>query len=290
MLPISSRRSSSSIWSVDIPPSLDPAINFLRFETDAQVLARRQTLITRIDQSTLLWTEKNRLINALAKCTGQPGPCGCTFCPICARQFRRVAYAQTMHAMQAAVLGGEIVAILTVGLKEVEVGHLASFPVRTTKTALYMQLARLGFKGSLVTGGIEAGRTARRPTWRLHAHLLAIGVQKPALDHLRASLALMGRGALRVDILLNPVEQISYLYKYVTGHRPAPRTGPSRPSMVPLRGELLADLVSFHDQHSFADLRVMFGGRVKKNVIDRDLEEIGDTRAYAPTSRKVGRP
>jgi hypothetical protein len=63
--------------------------------------------------------------------------------------------------------------------------------------------------------------------------------------------------------LKDPAEQISYLLKFTTYHRPFRQTGSKRPPAKPLNEREHAALVNWMAQYEFTDMMFLYGVRRK---------------------------
>jgi hypothetical protein len=106
-----------------------------------------------------------------------------------------------------------------------------------------------------VLGGIEVAWQAKWQRWILHAHVLAIGIDANAWKLLESALKKSGT-ANPVDHvpLRDPDEQLSYLIKFVTYHRPGRRR-------VPLPPDRLVELAAWWSRHRFEDYLFAYGPR-----------------------------
>jgi hypothetical protein len=144
-------------------------------------------------------------------------------------------------------------------------GSLADADVRGTRDLLRKRLDRAGFKGAIVLGGIEVAWQAKWQRWLLHVHVLAVGVDASAWEQLEAALKDSGTDdPVKAVALRDPDEQLSYLVKFVTYHRP----GRLR---VPLPEDRLVELAAWWSRHRFEDYLFAYGARRRggRIVVDK---------------------
>ena len=124
---------------------------------------------------------------------------------------------------------------------------LGDADVRRTREMFRKRLDRAGFKGAIVAGGIEVAWQEHWQRWRLHAQVLAMGVDPNAWQQLEAALRQSGTGdPVRVLPLRNPDEQLSYCVKFVTYQQPGRR----RFGLPPDR---LVELAAWWSQYRFSE-------------------------------------
>ena len=114
--------------------------------------------------------------------------------------------------------------------------HLGHFPARQHVKAdlkrahdfLRKRFDRAGLKGATFVGGTEAAWQVKHQRWLLHVHLLAIGVTQAGWDRLDEAWANSGTGdPIVTDELRDLGEQLSYLVKFHTYHKPGQSRGKS---------------------------------------------------------------
>jgi hypothetical protein len=189
---------------------------------------------------------------AVRQCDGKYHRCGLPICAICARDYRVGPIAQ-LHALAHTYPGPHEVATLYLNL--FAPGFLRDADLWRAKEMLRKRLARAGFKGAIVVGGIEVAWQQNWQRWLLHAHVLAIGVAAQAWKRLEAALEDSDTDdPVRAQLLRDPGEQLSYCVKFVTYHQPGRR-------LVPLPPERLVELAAWWSQYRFADFWFAYGAR-----------------------------
>jgi hypothetical protein len=93
----------------------------------------------------------------------------------------------------------------------------------------------------------------------LHAHLLAIGVPKAAWDKLDDTWADSGSDPIQPVELCDPAEQLSYLVKFHTYHKPGQSRANRRARAYPLPPDRLAELATWSSQYRFQDFLFVYG-------------------------------
>jgi hypothetical protein len=199
---------------------------------------------------------------ALFRCDGADERCSLPICAVCALDYRRGLIAQ-LHELANAYVGPHQVA--TIYLRLFLPGSLADADVQGTRDLLRKRLDRAGFKGAIAVGGIEVAWQAKWQRWLLHVHVLAVGVDPSAWERLEAALKDSGTDEpVQAVALRDPDEQLSYLVKFVTYHRP----GRLR---VPLPRDRLVELAAWWSRHRFEDYLFAYGARRRggRIVVDK---------------------
>jgi hypothetical protein len=73
-----------------------------------------------------------------------------------------------------------------------------------------------------------------------------------------------------VQKLADPVEQVSYLQKFSTFHRPGKQTSKRRPRAYPLPEGPRLELLRWMADYRFDDFRFLFGARRRRGRIVRE--------------------
>jgi hypothetical protein len=192
------------------------------------------------------------LAHMLLQCDGKYHRCGLPICGVCARDYRAGPIAQ-LHALAHAYPGPHEVA--TIYLKIFPPGSLADADPGRAAEMLRKRLDRAGFNGAIVVGGIEVAWQENHQRWLLHAQVLAIGVAAQAWKRLEAALEDSGTDdPVRVKLLRDPNEQLSYCVKFVTYHQPGRRK-------VGLPPQRLVELAQWLSRYRFADFLFAYGAR-----------------------------
>ena len=202
---------------------------------------------------------RNAFARYLLECREGHYDCEQTYCPRCARAFRRNFIGELLR------LEGEfagIVKMSTVLLEAVPNGELGDIEIAKYDHVLRKRLARAGLTNVPVIGGIEVFYRAAEKRWVFHINLAFFGGKADAIAAFEASCSNsdFDRPVVTFDVK-NPPEQLSYLLKFTTYHRPFKQTGPTRSPARPLNPADHYELVSWMAQHDFADHLFLFNAR-----------------------------
>jgi hypothetical protein len=224
-----------------------------RFETRAD--ARRYNAA----RVSVLATLGSQVVDVIDGCDGASERCFHPGCALCSRDYR-ISNTSELIGLAHRFRGQHWVA--TLFLDEIARGHLASVDVKRAHAALRKRLDRSGFRGSVLAGGTEAAWIAQDACWILHVHLLAIGVRPFAWRELRTTLSKSRVGIpLKVERLRDEAEQLSYLTKFFTYHRPLARRGAKPGPALPLPPRRLVELMDWWSQRSMQDFSFLYGAR-----------------------------
>ncbi|MBV8831067.1 MAG: hypothetical protein JO108_17760 [Acidobacteriaceae bacterium] len=222
-----------------------------RFETLKDVRARRKRLRAALTTSSI--KAVRYFLEEIGACDDVE-PCGQPYCPSCARQFRRWTCAQLLKLAEKHPRANK--SIVTVNLGHFSGGTLRSADPAKAASALRKRLSRSWMDGATVAGGIEVAWHQADRKWRLHAHLLVIGVEPEAIESIRR-----GEGDLEIDEFRDPAKQLSYLLKFLTGHRPIEQTGPKKSPLFPLPRQRLIELISWASKFGPSEFLFLYGVR-----------------------------
>jgi hypothetical protein len=203
------------------------------------------------------------LAEFLQECREGYYQCNRPFCPICAWAFRRWLIGELLRVTQ----GSDAVRIYTVLLKEAphdKINNLDSTPFRHF---LRKRLERAGLGKVPVIGGFEIVYKANRRVWVLHVNLVVIGGKKSAHNKFKRDFenSEMERPIIRKR-LKDPPEQLSYILKFSTYHRPHEQHGPSRSEAKPLNPREHAALVKWMAQFEFEDFLFLVNARRERGT------------------------
>jgi hypothetical protein len=161
--------------------------------------------------------------------------------------------------------------IATIYLDQFPAGQLATVDLKREHDNLRQRFNRAGLRGATFIGGTEAAWQARHRRWLLHVHLLAIGVPETAWDQLDEAWADSGvADPIQRDELRDLAEQLSYLVKFHTYHKPGQSLTNSRARPYPLPRERLVELAAWSSQYSLADFLFVYGKRKRgRKIVDR---------------------
>jgi hypothetical protein len=120
----------------------------------------------------------------------------------------------------------------------------------------------------VVIGGVEVAYRAIDKKWILHINLIIIGGRKAYIKKFQASFARsdIDRPVVTVG-LNNRAEQLSYVLKFTTYHRPFTQRGPAKSPARPLNGPDHRALVHWMHQREFTDFLFLYHARRKGSVI-----------------------
>jgi hypothetical protein len=234
------------------PPSLDKS---QRFETEAD--ARAESLRS---EKALKRTGRAGLPQQyLCECRADHYHCEKSYCPLCARQFRRWFIAEVLRFVEQSPCNAQIVTALLAGSSNIEDLNPAEH-----RHLLRKRLDRAGLSNVPCIGGFEIVYRDRAKQWVLHVNLLILGGTKRALDKFEASFSsseLFRPG--QIDPLRDRAKQISYLLKFTTYHRPLRQTGAKKSPARPLNVREHVKLVDWMARYSFSDMMFLYGVRRK---------------------------
>jgi hypothetical protein len=194
----------------------------------------------------------------LQECRAGYYECNKPFCPICARQFRRWFTGELLRVTE----NQKDVHVYTVLLKEAERSKIDELDPVPFRALIRKRLERSGLGNAPVIGGIEIVYRASKRTWMLHANLVVIGADKRTCEGLEDILANenLERSVIRAA-LKNRAEQLSYVLKFTTYHRPQEQQGPARAPAKPLNPREHAALVKWMSQFEFQDFLLLINAR-----------------------------
>jgi hypothetical protein len=185
--------------------------------------------------------------------------CNRTYCPRCARTYRRYLIGELLRLHSE--LDGEV-RFLVVLLEATPRGRLRDLQIARYLHSLRKRLVRAGLAHVPVIGGFEMVYRARTKQWVLHINLLLFGGDAKAIAKFEDGFS--NNGLYRpVDpaAVEDPVEQLSYVLKFTTYHRPHQQRGPRKAKAVPLNPAEHVELVRWMAQHDFTDHLFLFNAR-----------------------------
>jgi hypothetical protein len=218
-----------------------------RFETLAD--ARKES--TRSERLLRSFSgSSNEILEYLEECRAGHYECYQPFCPICARKFRRWFIGQLLRITQ----GQRRVHIYTVLLKEAPRDKINTLDPAPFRHLLRKRLKRAGLGNVPVIGGFEIVYRAKDKVWVLHANLVIIGGKRTARKKFKKSFTGddSERPVVRA-VLKNPSEQLSYILKFTTYHRPHAQYGPTKSKARPLNPGEHSALLKWMYQFGFQD-------------------------------------
>jgi hypothetical protein len=185
--------------------------------------------------------------------------CEQTYCPRCARAFRRHFVGELLRLHSEFVGKMRILVIL---LEAAPRGRLQDLKIDRYRHLLRKRLDRAGLGRVPVIGGFEVIYRARSKQWVLHVNLVMFGGDAKAIagfedgfrDHE------LYRAIERV-MVKDPAEQLSYVLKFTTYHRPREQHGSKKSEAVPLNPPEHFELLRWMAQHEFSDHLFLFNAR-----------------------------
>jgi hypothetical protein len=242
------------------PPSMPSGTRFETVEDMVNESIRSESVLRNA-------AAPGHLVEYLAECRAGDYVCEQTFCPSCARRFRRWFISEILQIIQAKSEPAHIVTVLLAQATDIRV--LDPKPYRHS---LRKRLDRAGLGDAAVVVGFEMVWRARDKVWVLHANLLIIGARESAIARFEDSFRASDLARPTQSVLLKEIpEQISYLLKFTTYHRPYRQTGKKRSPAKPLNAKEHVALVNWMFQYRFADMFFLY--RVRRR---------GDRLAFTP--------
>ena len=226
-----------------------------RFETSAD--AREES--ERSEELLRSFSGGNKeLAEFLQECRAGYYECNKPFCPICARQFRRWFVGELLRITK----GDEPVHVYTVLLKEAPKDKVDTLDPAPFRHGLRKRLQRSGLGKVPVIGGFEIAYKAQKKAWALHANLVMFGGDKSARKNFKLTFAgdEIDRPVLRAK-LKDRAEQLSYVLKFGTYHRPHEQHGSLKSQAKPLNPSEHAALLKWMSQFEFKDFLLLINAR-----------------------------
>jgi hypothetical protein len=226
-----------------------------RFETlaDARKESERsETLLSSFSGGSKLVAEY------LQECRAGDYECNRPFCPICARQFRLWFVGELLRVTERR----DHVHIYTVLLKEAAQDKIKELDPAPFRHALRKRLQRSGLGDVPVIGGFEIIYKAAQQVWVLHANLVMIGGEERARKKFKE--AFQGDDfdrPLLLTALKDRAEQLSYVLKFTTYHRPYEQQGATRSEAKPLNAREHAALLKWMSQFEFQDFLLLINAK-----------------------------
>ena len=239
-----------------------------RFETPDDVRVESQ----RSERTLYKFRKAWMLREQLSDCRERHYDCYGTFCPICARDFRRWFISATLSMIENHQVAANVLTVLLAKSCNIE-----DLDPITYRDPIRKKLKQAGLASAPVIGGFEMVYRARDREWILHVNLLICGCTDLTLKRLKASFASEEFDRPTNSVLLNdPVEQVSYLLKFGTYHRPYAQTGSKRSPAVPLNASQHFALVNWMSRFNFADMVFLHSVRRQGlRLVVRDPETSG---------------
>ncbi len=233
-----------------------------RFETvrDAHIESERNELLLNQAQGA-----GRRRAKGLKNCRERHQQCDQPFCPLCARVFRRWFIGELLRLTTPTT---ESATAFTLLLKKAPHDRIGKLDPKDYRGILRQRLRRAGLHDAVVIGGFENVYRARQKEWLLHINLLIIGGRKAAIDRFQESFddSDIDRPIMKVAVN-NPAEQLFYVLKFTTYHRPYEQHGTSKGEARPLNAPEHLALVQWMSKRAFKDFIFLFNARQGVNSI-----------------------
>jgi hypothetical protein len=209
----------------------------------------------------LLGAKKNGqewVMDELEDCRNGRDRCDRPCCPICAREYRRWFIGELLRVTKRATTA----TILTVLLTGANHGRIGDLDPADWQHRLRKRLQRAGFKNTPVIGGFEVVYRAKEKIWVLHVNLLIIGGSANARKRFKSSFdgSDLGRPVVAAA-LTNRIQQLSYILKFTTYHRPFQRQGSTKSPAKPLNAPEHFALVNWMAKFQFKEFLFLFNAR-----------------------------
>jgi hypothetical protein len=224
-----------------------------RFETieDSCAESIRSEALLRTRKTDFSWPAE-----MLHECRNNLHHCDCAYCPLCARSFRRWLIGQLLRLTQS-----QTVHIMTVLLEAAECAKLDDLDPRPYRHSLRKRLERAGFETPII-GGYEVVYRAADNRWILHVNLVILNGCHNAMRKFKHGFSSSElHRPVETVMLQDPSEQLSYVLKFTTYHRPFKRIGPGKPRAVPLNRREHRQLVQWMAQFEFSDFLFLYNAR-----------------------------
>jgi hypothetical protein len=226
-----------------------------RFETAADV--RKESI--RSEEALDAHRRNNGLSVFLKECREGHYHCEKPYCPQCARTFRRWFIAESLRLTSSL---RRPVTIFTVLLESAPPDKLLTLGIERYRHLLRKRLDRAGLHGVSVIGGFEMIYRARTKEWMLHINLLMLGGSTKAITKFERGFS---GGEIERPVqraaLIHPAEQLSYILKFTTYHRPYEQRGRKKSEALPLNPAQHFALVNWMSQYAFPDYLFLFNAR-----------------------------
>ena len=159
--------------------------------------------------------------------------------------------------------------MVTLLLEVADRARICDLDFRRHSHMLRKRLQRAGLANAVVIGGVEMAYRARDHKWVLHVNLVIIGGKDDAIERFADTFKGDEIDRPVVTVSLNDLpEQLSYLLKFVTYHRPYAQRGPGKSRAMPLNRPEHRALVSWMHQRQFVDFLFLFNARRQGTAIN----------------------
>jgi hypothetical protein len=224
-----------------------------------------------------------RLKGRILRC-GDGALCEELLCSRCARRYRLWLAGQCLQFVVEPVEAH----IVTILLVAVGGGLLHTVGVRSEHDRLRKRLVRYGVRWAI--GGTEAAYDAPNDRWIVHVHLLVFGDIKHAIARLRVMARRDGfKRPVKCQRVCDPVNQVTYLQKFVTYHRPGKASAGGKGWPYPLKQRHVAELARWFADRCFGDFAFLLGFRRRGSRIVAEpsfVDIVAEARAQVATWRR----
>jgi hypothetical protein len=231
-----------------------------RFETTQDT--RRES--TRSERLLTSCRQGNKaLAKTLCDCRNGRYHCDQPFCPICARRFRRWLTGRLLRSVGSSAS----VTIYTILLQEAPSENITELHPTPFRHLLRKRLQRAGLNVPVI-GGFEVVYKAKRKIWVLHINLVIVGGDKEAHERFKKTFdgSDIDRPVMSTN-LTDPAEQLSYVLKFTTYHRPFEQQSSGKSPAKSLNGRQHATLVEWMSQFEFKDFLLLINVRRRGHEI-----------------------
>jgi hypothetical protein len=204
------------------------------------------------------------LARTLCDCREGGIVCDRPYCPLCGRVFRRWLIGELLRVARKA---HKPIHVITVLLQQASSEKINALDLTTWRHALRKRLLRSGLGDASIIGGFEMIYRAKERIWVLHINLMIIGGNQAGLDTFAS---MFGNNGIDRPVLSVPLkdlpEQLSYISKFTTYHRPLQQQGPIKGPAVPLNAPEHHALVKWMSQYEFKDFLFLFNAYRKEGT------------------------
>jgi len=171
------------------------------------------------------------LVHDIEQCS-ETRPCRRVLCPLCARLYRLWFSENTIRLHHRSKHFPRPTKTLVVRLEQASAADLPTVSVKRLHELLRKRLLRAGI--SRVIGGTEASYNPQDEKWTVHCHLLIFGASDAAFKKFAQMCKNDGipRALDKPKELKDPLEQITYLQKFLTCYRTEPPRVCRRPQLL----------------------------------------------------------
>ena len=209
-------------------------------------------------------TGKKIFAEYLQECRAGDYVCDKPYCPVCARLFRRWLISELLRLTDKSRVP---VHILTILFEEADRGEIDNLALDTWRHLLRKRLKRSGLAKTPAIGGFQLVHTRSR-TWMLHINLMIVDGDNAALAKFEKSFKDGGiKQAIEKASLTDRPEQLSYLLKFTTYHRPHKQRSGRKTEARPLNPPEHFALVRWMSRYEFNDFLFLFNARREGSTI-----------------------